>query len=107
MPHIGYVIKRHREARGMIQAELATCAKIRSEQLSRIENGHNIPRGITLQSIAKCLKMDVEALLGEAAGHINVSGGISNEITGKIQTVTIDGFTVRVKNGELIVGKAS
>ena len=107
MPHIGYVIRRHREAAGMTQTDLSKIAKIRSEQLSRIENGHNVPRGITLQSIAKALKMDVEALLAEAAGHIDVSVGASSSIPGDVQTVTIDGFTVRVMNGELIVGKAS
>ncbi len=109
--HIGYVIKRYLDAKGMQQNELAECIGVRQETVSRWVHAIGKPRPFNLQKIAKCLKMDVDTLVAEAEGHVKISGGGSPQVGGGVvfQTFTIDSgaITVRAKDGKLIVGIAN
>ncbi len=52
---IGQRIKQVREDVPLSQRELATAVGVSSAQLSRIENGHSMPRPLTIRNIADAL----------------------------------------------------
>ncbi len=55
-------IKEEREAAGITQTELAEKAGLPQSHISRLEAGHHSPTHLTLQKIAKALKIEMQQL---------------------------------------------
>jgi ribosome-binding protein aMBF1 (putative translation factor) len=55
---IGSQIRKHREALGWTQADLATKAKIRQSHVSRLERGKLAPTRKTIERLAKALRVN-------------------------------------------------
>jgi transcriptional regulator with XRE-family HTH domain len=60
-----------RESKGWTQAVLAKEAGVPQPTISRIEGGKMMPRGDTLQKVAKALGTTVSHLLGETDGKVS------------------------------------
>jgi transcriptional regulator with XRE-family HTH domain len=53
--NIGQRIRQVRESRGMTQSQLQARSRVSGSMLSRIENGHTVPRLVTLENISEAL----------------------------------------------------
>lgn len=61
---IGERVRRLREARGLTQLQLANAASMTSANISRLENGLQLPRANTALALARALGVEPQDLVG-------------------------------------------
>jgi transcriptional regulator with XRE-family HTH domain len=66
MPSLATLLLDHRRRRGLSQEELAEAAGLSLRTVQRLEKGERLPRGYTLQALARTLELPVEALTAAA-----------------------------------------
>lgn len=74
---LGDLIRAARERHGFSVRQLARLVGIAYPTVSRIENGHNVPKPDTLRAISKALDLDY----AELVGHTNRATLRSQDIT--------------------------
>jgi len=70
-------IKELRLAKGYSQEYLAETAQLSLRTVQRIENGETIPRGHTLNRLAKAMDISIAELTGSASAAVNNNGYIA------------------------------
>lgn len=63
LSQVMYQLKLERRARGVSQAELASMTGIAKKTISRLENGHDIPKFDTVERLASTLGFGLQITL--------------------------------------------
>jgi transcriptional regulator with XRE-family HTH domain len=70
--NIGKKVRRHREAKGLSQDDLALRLNVTQGTISNIESDKSIPNSLLLNKIAKELEVDINELLNDSI-QVNIT----------------------------------
>lgn len=83
---LGQRIKEIRERQNIKQIELAEIIEMEPSNLSKLENGNQLPKEENLEKIAKALNVDIKELFD--FGHIKTSEELLEVIISALKTYT-------------------
>lgn len=77
---IGSKVRKHREAKGWSQDDLAIRLNVTQAAISNIESDKSIPNSLLLNKIAKELEVDINELLNEGI-QVNISNNQFSDLS--------------------------